>query len=338
LRLAGAVSGDDVGLDNEGLHVAFADANAGANKAVTVSGLALSGTSAGNYVLGASPTTATILRRVLTVSGVTVNGKVYDGNTAATLAGAEGFGDRVVGGDDVQLDLAAALAAFVDANVGNDKTVHVSGLGLSGADADNYALASNTVDATADIARRALTVAVVGNPTKTFDGSTDVALDASNFRLDGFVAGEGAHVTPTTGRYASADVGTGIAVSASLDAGDFAANGDTLLSNYLLPEVATGLGSIIGVPSGPPKGIDPALMGAVASATRSSPWGYTGLDYFALPLDPRRQILVQTHGQFRPAHLAIHGAGRSPQSMHCTSGGVDIDPFTAPTVDHCDRN
>jgi len=338
LRLAGVVSGDDVGLDDEGLHVAFADANAGTNKAVTVSGLVLSGNSAGNYELGASPTTASILRRVLTVSGVTVNGKVYDGSTAATLAGAGGFGDRVVSGDDVQLDLESALAAFVDANAGNGKTVHVSGLGLSGADADNYALASSAVDATADIARRALTVSVVGNPTKTFDGSTDVSLDASNFRLDGFVAGESARVTPTTGRYASADVGTGIEVSASLDAGDFAANAGTLLGNYLLPEVAMGQGSIIGVPSGPPKGIDPALLGAVASATRSTPWGYTGLDYFALPLDPRRQIRVQTHGQFRPARLAIHGAGRPPQSLHCATDGVEIDPFVAPSGNGCRRN
>ena len=158
-----------------------------------VTGLAL--LLAGNYVLGASPTTASILRRVLTVSGVTVNGKVYDGNTAATLAGAGGFDGRVISGDDVQLDLAAALAAFADANAGNGKTVHVSGLGLSGADADNYVLASNAVDATADIARRALTVAVVGNPTKTFDGSTDVSLDASNFRLDGVVTGRDAIFT-----------------------------------------------------------------------------------------------------------------------------------------------
>jgi len=333
LRLAGVVSGDDVGLDDEGLHVAFADANAGTNKAVTVSGLVLSGDSAGNYELGASPTTASILRRVLTVSGVTVNGKVYDGNTAATLAGAGGFGDRVVGGDDVQLDLEAALAAFADANAGNGKTVHVSGLGLSGADAANYELASTDANATADIARRALTVSVVGNPTKTFDGSTDVSLDASNFRLDGFVAGEGARVTPTTGRYASADVGTGIAVSASLDAGDFAANAGTLLGNYLLPEVATGLGSIVDRA----QGIDPALADAVASATRNTVWGYAGLDSFALPLDPRWQIRVQAHGPRQPVHLTMHGGVLQPQRAGC-SDQVDLDPFITPTVDHCDRN
>jgi hypothetical protein len=336
LRLAGVVSGDDVGLDDEGLHVAFADANAGTNKAVIVSGLVLSGNSAGNYELGASPTTASILRRVLTVSGVTVNGKVYDGSTAATLAGAGGFGDRVVSGDDVQLDLESALAAFVDANAGNGKTVHVSGLGLSGADADNYALASSAVDATADIARRALTVSVVGNPTKTFDGSTDVSLDASNFRLDGFVAGEGAHLGATTGRYASADVGTGIAVSASLDAGDFAANAGTLLSNYLLPEVATGPGSIIGVPSGKPEGIDPALVSAVASATRNTVWGYTGLNPFALPLDPRWQIRVQAHGPRQPVHLAIRGSVLQPLCAGC-SDQVELDPFIALPV-RCDRN
>jgi len=337
LRLAGVVSGDDVGLDDEGLHVAFADANAGTNKAVTVSGLVLSGSSADNYELGASPTTASILRRVLTVSGVTVNGKVYDGNTAATIAGAGGFGDRVVSGDDVQLDLESALAAFADANAGNGKTVHVSGLGLSGADADNYALASSAIDATADIARRALIVSVVGNPTKTFDGSTDVSLDASNFRLDGFVAGEGAHLGATTGRYASADVGTGIAVSASLDADDFAANTGTLLSNYLLPEVATGLGSIIGAPSGKPAGIDPALVSAIASATRNAVWGYASLDRFTLPLDPRWQIRVQAHGPRQPVHLTIHSGVWRSQREGCSAHQINLDPFSALT-DRCGKD
>ena len=59
------------------------------------------------------------------------------------------------------------------------------------------------------------------------------------------------------------------------------------------------------------------------------------LEEVGQPYDVR---LLSFKAMKEPAHLAIHGAGRSPQSMHCTSGGVDIDPFTAPTVDRCDRN
>src|SRR5207247_2520955 len=70
--------------------------------------------------------------------------KVYDGTRAATLAPANYQLTGVVAGDAVALnDPASGLYDTKD--VGTAKTVTVTGLALTGADAGNYALAADTI-------------------------------------------------------------------------------------------------------------------------------------------------------------------------------------------------
>ena len=52
----------------------------------------------------------------------------------------------MVGADDVSLDTSGAVGTFDDKNVGTGKTVTVTGLSLSGADAGNYVLSSDPAD------------------------------------------------------------------------------------------------------------------------------------------------------------------------------------------------
>ncbi|OWQ86155.1 hypothetical protein CDN99_20155, partial [Roseateles aquatilis] len=83
--VSGLVLGDDALL---GGSVSFVDKNAGVGKAVNVSGLALTGADAGNYVLdtsGSGGLTATITQRVIDVAGVGVTTKVYDGTRTAQV-------------------------------------------------------------------------------------------------------------------------------------------------------------------------------------------------------------------------------------------------------------
>src|SRR5207248_1322312 len=89
-----------------------------------------------------------------------------------------------------------------------------------------------------------LSAAIVGNPSKTYDGTTAANLAPANYSLSGFVAGQGASVSQTSGSYASANAGSPITVTASLASGDFTANAGTLLSNYNLPASAAGPGTI----------------------------------------------------------------------------------------------
>ena len=61
----------------------------------------------------------------------------------------------VVAGDDVSF---AATAVFADKNAGENKSVTVSGFVLSGEDAQNYAVADESVEKSASILKKKITV------------------------------------------------------------------------------------------------------------------------------------------------------------------------------------
>ncbi|HTN94301.1 MAG TPA: YDG domain-containing protein [Gallionella sp.] len=125
------------------------------------------------------------------------------------------------------------------------------GDGTNGGLASNYTFTGGTQTATIDPAQ--LYVAIIGNPTKVYDGNTSATLSSANFALTGFVAGEGGTVnTGTAGTYytdailttQSKDVLTATTVASTLAPTDFTANTGTLLSNYILPTAAVGAGQI----------------------------------------------------------------------------------------------
>ena len=124
----------------------FADKSVQNGKAVSVSGISVTGTDAGNYTANTEASTvADITGATLTVVGIAAENKVYDGTTVATL---NLDGAALVGvvseEDDVNVDATAVAGAFEDAEVGTSKLVTVSGLTLIGADASNYTLTQPT--------------------------------------------------------------------------------------------------------------------------------------------------------------------------------------------------
>jgi len=217
---------------------AFGDKNVGTGKTVSVTGLALSGADAGNYVLASTSasTSADIGARTLTATAA-ASDKVYD----ATLAANAVYGDDRILGDSLTV---SGSAAFADKNVGNAKTVNVTGLALRGADAGNYTLASASATATASITPKALSGSIAGTTTKVYDGSNAASIAAANVAVTGFVAGEGATVGNVTGTYNSANVLAATTVSANLTGADLTVNGGTQLSNYALPATISGAGAI----------------------------------------------------------------------------------------------
>jgi hypothetical protein len=115
---------------------AFTDKNAGLDKTVNLTYTVSDGTGGGkvnNYVLPTT-TVATIEPKSVTATAVGQD-KVYDGTANATvslqLPGA-------VAGDNLSLNYTGAT--FADKNAGQNKTVTVSGLSLTGSDAANYTL------------------------------------------------------------------------------------------------------------------------------------------------------------------------------------------------------
>src|SRR5471032_2265510 len=175
--LAGVLANDQVSLAN--VQASFGDKNAGHGKTINYSGSgALSGTDGGNYVLGAysGTTTADIAARALNLSFTGIN-KTYDGNTGAGL----NISDDRVAGDVLNL---SGNAAFADKNAGTGKTVSVSNVGVTGADAGNYVLNSHSGSTTADIAARTLNLSFSGI-NKTYDGNTGAGLNISDDRVAG---------------------------------------------------------------------------------------------------------------------------------------------------------
>ncbi len=145
--LGGAIGGDVVGCSTAEATATFTSADAGDGIRVEVTGLALTGWDADNYVLASTAvtTTADIAPAILTPT-VTVSSKTYDGTHAATITGCTLGG--AIGGDVVGCSTAGATATFTSPDAGDAIRVEVTGLALTGWDAGNYVLASTAVTTT----------------------------------------------------------------------------------------------------------------------------------------------------------------------------------------------
>ncbi|EMI51858.1 beta strand repeat-containing protein [Rhodopirellula sallentina] len=180
---SGVVTGDLVTI---GGTAAFTDKNAGTNKTVHITGLNLTGTDAANYALASTSdtTSADITPLAINVSGLTGDDKVYDGTTLATLSGTATV--AAIGVDVVEVN-GSAIASFNNKNVGTSKSIVVSGLTLTGDDANNYSINQPT-GLTADITPAPLTI--TANNDAKFVTKTD-ATGYAGASYSGFVAGEG---------------------------------------------------------------------------------------------------------------------------------------------------
>ena len=209
------VGSDDVSLDDSAVTGSFDTKNAGTGKTVTITGLTLTGADAGKYTLVPPTTTANITAAPLTVTGITAGDKMYDGSTTATLDTTGATLTGVVGSDDVSVDASEAVGTFDDKNVGTGKTVTVTGLSLSGADAGNYAISSDPVTTTASITAATLTASGITAGDKAYDGSTTATLDSTGATLAGVVGSDDVSLdtSEAVGTFDDKNVGTGKTVT-----------------------------------------------------------------------------------------------------------------------------
>src|ERR1700728_895512 len=124
------------------------------------------------------------------LSGVAATGKVYNGSTADTLNTSGATLSGLMGADASTVTLSTGSGTFATQNVGTNIPVTASGFGLTGTNASNYVLAEPT-GLSASITAAPLTVALIGNPSKPYNGTTTAALFAGNFSITGFASGEG---------------------------------------------------------------------------------------------------------------------------------------------------
>jgi hypothetical protein len=339
--LSGVIGSDAVTLVQGG---SFASANAGTGVSVTASD-SLSGSAAGNYVLAVQPSglSGTITPATLTVTGTGVANKVYDGTTAATLAG--GTLSGIIGSDSVTL---AQVGTFTSPNAGTGVAVTAAD-SLGGASASNYMLAQ-PAGLTGNITPATLTVAGTSAANKVYDGTTAATLTGG--ALSG-VIGSDAVTLVQDGRFASANAGTGIGVTASDSLSGTAAG------NYVLAAQPSGLTADItpatltyiaspdrGISGKEPTGLNGTVTGFVGgdtlggattgtlswttSATGSSPVGTYAID--GSGLSAANYSFVQAPGNATALTLIAAGSGPKAAVAAIESDILQSPGPSAPTT------
>jgi filamentous hemagglutinin family protein len=225
----------------------FATRNVGNGIAVTGSGFALTGTGTGNYALAQpSGMSANITPAPLSMTITGNPTRVYNGSTNANI---ESGDVTIVGwqGTEGGTITQSAGATYASKDAGSRTVtalIEASDFSLNnGTTLSNYSFQSS-ISGLGTIAQAPLTWQIVENPTKVFDNTTDATLSASNYQVYGFIAGEGASITQTHGTYETGHAGVQ-GVSVSVTPGDFSPISGTNLSNYILPSLITGFGTVL---------------------------------------------------------------------------------------------
>ncbi len=245
--VAGNSSSGKVGNDDVSFTISdpkFENKNVGENKSVTFT-VTLTGDTASNYMLvQPAAATASITPRLVTINGLAVDNKTYDGKPDATISAdltltlapvANNADSGIVDNDKVTLDATNAKAKFEDKNAGADKPVTFSDFALTGADAGNYTLVLPT-DVTATIERKTLTVDGLKIADKTYDGTKTAQWDGTP-TLIGLVEGETLQLICGVPTFTSAIPGSNIPVTFT----PFSlADGTGLAANYTLIQPVSG--------------------------------------------------------------------------------------------------
>ncbi len=203
----------------------FENKNVDENKKVTAS-ITITGDAAKNYTVNdTAETTANITPKEITISDVTVEAtKVYDGSANATITN-NGTLNDVETGDTVTIK--PGTATYDNKNVGENKTVTLSGFELEGTDAGNYTLTQPAATSAA-ITAKALTIAPVVIAEKYYDGTNKADYIATP-KLVGVVNDEDVTLMKGTPTFSTVSVGRDIPINFT----DFALDG-TDKGNYTL--------------------------------------------------------------------------------------------------------
>ncbi|HVI56281.1 MAG TPA: YDG domain-containing protein [Luteibacter sp.] len=337
LALNGLVNSTDtanISLLTAGATGAFASKNVGNGIGVNASGFTLAGTGTGNYTLS-QPTglSANITPAPLSISITGNPTRTYNGTRTANI----GSGDVTINGfqgGETGTVVQSAGATYASKDAGTQLVTALlepSDFSLgNGAELSNYTFPTS-ITGNGTIAKAVLTWSLVGNPTKVYDGTTDATLTNDNFQIFGFLSGEGATVTQTHGTYDTANVGQRN-VTANLSVADFAATNGTVLSNYVLPTVMTGIGTITPAP----------LAGYITAGINGPTRVYDGTTIATLT--PANFILSgfaagegasvnQTVGIFASKNVGKQAVSASLTSANFdANAGTNLGNYTLPTV------
>ena len=177
--------------------------------------------------IGSTTAKLIINKKEVTVTGFEAQSKVYDGKADAVVNSTNAKLDGMIEGTDVGFDKSGLTFKFDDKNVGTNKTVkNTTPITLTGTDKDNYNLKKTTVELTADITAKPVTV-TADVKEKDYNGRTDDANVTISFK--GVIAGDEVTYQDAKGTYANAYAGDAVRVEVTYiiggkDAGNYSLN------------------------------------------------------------------------------------------------------------------
>jgi hypothetical protein len=203
---------------------------------------------------------STVNAKGLTITGISIAEKVYDRTTTATITGTPSF----VGLENGEtFSVTGGSASFTSFNKANAIPVTVTGYT---APSPNYTVTQPT-GMTANITAAALSVTGSTVTTKPYDGIATATITGAT--LNGVIAPDVVTLTGgTSGTFANANVGTGIAVSTTMgitgaDAGNYSFTAPTGLTGQITK--ATAVITFGALPSGKKVGDVPFSAGALST-------------------------------------------------------------------------
>lgn len=213
LSLPGVIAGDTVSVAATAITFdGAAGRDVGSGKAITASGLSLSGASSGNYVLTSTTamTTGAITAFTLTLSPSATD-KVYDGNDSATASCS--INRFVVSGTADDVSAVCTSATFPSKNVVRNasglaisQTVTITAITLGGTAAGNYILSTTAATTSARITPQPLVATGFTPQDKYYDGERPASFDITGATLSGFVGSDSFTLSAVGGLFATSDV------------------------------------------------------------------------------------------------------------------------------------
>ncbi len=305
----------------------FDTKNAGTNKAMSASSLALAGADATNYYLltaTATGNSGTIDRKAATVSGITAQDKIYDGTKQAGL---DTSSTRIAGllvGDTVTV---SATGLFDDKIVGSNKTVRLNSV-YSGSDYTNYSF-TDQATATASITPQTLILSGITAANKIYDGTVTATLDGSLATASGQIAGDLVSIS-ATGTFDTRHAGTSKTVTftptlSGADAANYTIGvGQTTTTASITPATLTVAGST--TLSKTYDGTTALPAGATAT---SAPVGLIGSDSVSLSGAPVFSSANAGQVSVTAGTLALTGTDASNYSLQWINGTGTITKASA---------
>lgn len=311
ISFVGLLSGDTINAS--GTTGTFDDNNVGVSKSVTLAGTMFGGSDVGNYAItDQSSTVADITAKSITVSGITVGDKVYDGTTSATVDLSGLTFNGLVAGDD--LAGANTVGTFADKNAGIGKSVTLSGTTYGGADLANYSIANQT-STTADITPKSASVTGIVANDKVYDGTNVAAIDLQSASIVGLVTGDDVSVTGTLGTFVDKNVGTDKVVSLSATSYE-----GTDASNYSFTDQSSTLADVTPL-SASVSGL--ASAGKVYDGNTAAAIDVSGASFTGMISGDELNVLSAT-GTFDDKHV---GSAKQVSIAGANYGGADVGNY-----------